>query len=114
MSCCMRRLLTQARTHRTQLLWRGVFALPLEVIELPEAIFQVVALEGFTLPLAAPGLQLTVDQLAARARLAVRTPQARPTTTVRARQRAVALATAVAVTAGSTPAVALAAGSTGG
>jgi hypothetical protein len=114
MSSLERRLLTHTRTHSSQLLWRAVFALPLEVIELPDAIFQVVALEGFTLPLAAPGLQLTVDQLAAHARLAVRTPQPRPTTTVRARQRAVAFATAVAVTAGSTPAVALAAGSTGG
>jgi hypothetical protein len=114
MSSLERRLLTHTRTHSSQLLWRAVFALPLEVIELPDAIFQIVALEGFALPLPAPGLQLTVDQLAARARLAVRTPQARPTTTVRARQRAVALATAVAVTAGSTPAVALAAGSSGG
>ncbi|HXD67046.1 MAG TPA: hypothetical protein VNV17_20635 [Solirubrobacteraceae bacterium] len=109
-----RRLLTHNRTHSSQLLWRAVFALPLDVIELPDAIFQVVALDGFALPLPTPGLQLTLDQLAARARLAVRTPQARPTTTVRARQRAVALATAVAVTAGSTPAVALAAGASGG
>ncbi len=109
-----RRLLTHTRTHSSQLLWRAVFALPLEVIELPDAIFQVVALDGFALPLPTPGLQLTLDQLAARARLSVRTPQARPTTTVRARQRAVALATAVAVTAGSTPAVALAAGASGG
>ncbi|HEY1714479.1 MAG TPA: lytic murein transglycosylase [Solirubrobacteraceae bacterium] len=109
-----RRLLTHTRQHGSQLLWRAVFALPLEVIELPEAIFQVVALEGFSLPLPTPGLQLTLDQLAARAQLTLRTPQLRPTTTVRVRQRAAALATAVAVTAGSTPAVALAAGSTGG
>jgi Transglycosylase SLT domain len=114
MSSLERRLLTHTRTHSSQLLWRAVFALPLEVIELPEAIFQVVALEGFSLPLPSPGLQLTIDQLAARTRLALRTPQARPSTTIRARQRAVALATAVAVTAGSTPAVALAAGATGG
>jgi hypothetical protein len=109
-----RRLLTHTRTHSSQLLWRAVFALPLDVIELPDAIFQLVALDGFALSLPTPGLQLTVDQLAARAHLALRTPQTRPTPTVRARQRAVALATAVAVTAGSTPAVALAAGATGG
>ena len=109
-----RRLLTHTRQHGSQLLWRAVFALPLEVIEFPEAIFQVVALEGFSLPLPTPGLQLTLDQLAARTQLTLRAPQLRPTTTVRVRQRAAALATAVAVTAGSTPAVALAAGSTGG
>ena len=73
-----RRLLTHTRTHSSQLLWRAVFALPLEVIELPDAIFQVVALDGFVLPLPTPGLQLTLDQLAARARLPVRTPQAAP------------------------------------
>jgi hypothetical protein len=108
-----RRLLTHTRAHGSELLWRAVFALPLEVIEFPDALFQVVALEGFSLKLPAPGLQLTVDQLAARTQLALRAPQVRPTSTIRPRQRAVALATAVAVTAGSaTPAVALAAGGT--
>jgi hypothetical protein len=111
MSSLERRLLTHTRDHGTQLLWRAVFALPIEVIEFPEALFQVVALEGFSLTLPTPGLQITLDQLAARTQLALRPPQVRHTTGVRARQRAVALATAVAVTAGSaTPAVALAAG----
>ncbi|HEX3979415.1 MAG TPA: lytic murein transglycosylase [Solirubrobacteraceae bacterium] len=115
MSSLERRLLTHTRTHSSQLLWRAVFALPIEVIEFPEALFQVVAVDGFSLELPTPGLQLTLDQLAARTRLALRTPQVRPTTTARARQRAVALATAVAVTAGSaTPAVAFAAGGAGG
>ncbi|MGH2895358.1 MAG: lytic murein transglycosylase [Solirubrobacteraceae bacterium] len=115
MSSLERRLLTHTRAHGSQLLWRAVFALPLEVIEVPDALFQVVALDGFSLQLPTPGLQLTVDQLAARAQLSLRAPQLRATTSVRARQRAVALATAVAVTAGSaTPAVALAAGASGG
>jgi hypothetical protein len=115
MSSLERRLLTHTRTHSSQLLWRAVFALPIEVIEFPEALFQVVALEGFSMELPAPGLQLTLDQLAARTQLALRTPQVRQTTSARARQRAVALATAVAVTAGSaTPAVALASGGAGG
>ncbi len=115
MSSLERRLLTHTRTHANQLLWRAVFALPIEVIEFPEALFQVVAMEGFSLELPAPGLQLTLDQLAARTQLALRTPQVRPTTSARARQKAVALATAVAVTAGSaTPAVALASGGAGG
>jgi Transglycosylase SLT domain len=106
-----RRLLTHTREHASQLLWRAVFALPIEVIEFPDALFQVVALEGFSLKLPAPGLQLTLDQLAARTQLALRTPQVRPTTSARARQKAVALATAVAVTASTaTPAIALAAG----
>ena len=115
MSSLERRLLTHTRMHASQLLWRAVFALPIEVIEFPDALFQVVAMEGFSLELPTPGLQLTLDQLAARTQLALRTPQVRPTTTARARQRAVALATAVAVTAGSaTPAVALASGGAGG
>ncbi len=114
MSSLERRLLTHTRHHGTQLLWRAVFALPLDVIEFPEALFQVIALDGFSLQLPTPGLQLTVDQLAARTQLALRTPQPRRSVVVGARQRAVALATAVAVTAGSaTPAVALAAGGTG-
>ena len=114
MSSLERRLLTHTRTHASQMLWRAVFALPLEVIEFPDALFQVVAVDGFSLKLPTPGLQLTLDQLAARSQLSLRTPQVRVTTGVRARQRAVALATAVAVTAGSaTPAVALAAGGTG-
>jgi hypothetical protein len=113
MSSLERRLLTQTRAHGSQLLWRSVFALPLEVIEFPDALFQVVALDGFSLELPAPGLQLTVDQLAARAQLALRTAQVRRPANVRARQKAVALATAVAVTAGSTPTVALAASATG-
>jgi hypothetical protein len=107
-----RRLLTHTREHGSQLLWRAAFALPIEVIEFPDALFQVVALDNFSLKLPAPGLQLTLDQLAARTQLALRTPQVRPTTSARARQKAVALATAVAVTASTaTPAVALAAGS---
>jgi hypothetical protein len=114
MSSLERRLLTHTRHHGSQLLWRAVFALPLDVIEFPDALFQVIALDGFSLQLPAPGLQITVDQLAARTQLALRTPQPRRSATVGARQRAVALATAVAVTAGSaTPAVALAAGGTG-
>ncbi len=115
MSSLERRLLTHTRMHSSQLLWRAVFALPIEVIEFPDALFGVVAVDGFSLALPTPGLQLTLDQLAARAQLALRAPQVRPTTTARARQKAVALATAVAVTAGSaTPAVALATGGAGG
>ncbi len=115
MSSLERRLLTHMRTHSSQLLWRAVFALPIEVIEFPDALFQVIAVDGFSLKLPTPGRQLTLDQLAARTQLALRTPQVRPTTSARARQKAVALATAVAVTAGSaTPAVALAAGGAGG
>jgi Transglycosylase SLT domain len=114
MSSLERRLLTHTRHHGSQLLWRAVFALPLEVIEFPDALFHVVALDGFSLQLPAPGLQLTLDQLAARTQLALRTPQVRRSAPIGARQRAVALATAVAVTAGSaTPAVALASGGTG-
>ncbi len=108
MSSLERRLLAHRSRQGSQLLWRAVFALPLEVIEVPAALFRVVAMDGFSLELPAPGLQLTVDQLAARTRLALRTPQLRRSSNVRARQKAVALATAVAVTAGSTPAVALA------
>jgi hypothetical protein len=114
MSSLERRLLTHTRAHGNELLWRAVFALPLEVIEFPEALFQIVAVGGFSLELPSPGLQLTLDQLAARTQLALRAPRERPAPTVRARQRAVALATAVAVTAGSTPAVALAASGTSG
>jgi hypothetical protein len=44
MSSLERRLLTHTRDHGTQLLWRAVFALPIEVIEFPDALFQVVAL----------------------------------------------------------------------
>jgi len=111
MSTLERRLLTHTRDHGSQLLWRAVFALPIEVIEFPDALFGVVALEGFSLALPTPGLQLTLDQLAARTQLALRTPHVRPAASARARQKAVALATAVAVTAGSaTPAVALASG----
>jgi hypothetical protein len=114
MSSLERRLLTHTRAHGNELLWRAVFALPLEVIEFPDALFQIVAVGGFSLELPTPGLQLTLDQLAARAQLALRAPRERQAPTIRARQRAVALATAVAVTAGSTPAVALAAGGTSG
>jgi Transglycosylase SLT domain len=110
-----RRLLTHGRRRTSQLLWRAAFALPLDVIEVPDALFSVVAFDGFFLELPAPGLQLTLSELAARARLSIRTPQERVPTTIRTRQRVVALATAVAVTAGSTPAVAMAAsGGAGG
>jgi transglycosylase-like protein with SLT domain len=114
MSSLERRLLTHTREHGSQLLWRSVFALPLEVIEFPDALFRLVGLDDFSLQLPAPGLQLTVDQLAARPRLALSTPPLRRPANIRIRQRAVALATAVAVTAGSTPAAALAAGAAGG
>ncbi len=113
LSSLERRLLTHKRTHGSQLLWRAVFALPLEVIEVPDALFKVMAMDGFALELPAPGLQLTVDQLAARVQLSLRVPPVRRSANARARQKAVALATAVAVTAGSTPAAALAAAATG-
>jgi cell wall-associated NlpC family hydrolase len=110
-----RRLLTHNRRRTSQLLWRAAFALPLDVIEFPDALFSVVAFDGFFLELPAPGLQLTLSELAARSQLSIRMPQERPATSLRTRQRVVALATAVAVTAGSTPAVAMAAaGGTGG
>jgi hypothetical protein len=114
LSSLERRLLTHKRTHGSQLLWRAVFALPLDVIEAPDALFTVRAMDGLVLELPAPGLQLTVDQLAARVQLSLRIPPVRRSANVRARQKAVALATAVAVTAGSTPAAALAAAGTGG
>ena len=109
-----RRLLTHHRRRTSQLLWRAAFALPLDVIEVPDALFKVVAFDGFLLDLPAPGLQITLAELATRTQLSIRTPLERPSTTIRARQRVVALATAVAVTAGSTPAVALASAGTGG
>ncbi|MGZ4171066.1 MAG: lytic murein transglycosylase [Solirubrobacteraceae bacterium] len=109
-----RRLLTHHRRRTSHLLWRAAFALPLDVIEVPDALFSIVAFDGFFLELPAPGLQLTLSELAARTQLSIRTPQERPVTAIRTRQRVVALATAVAVTAGSTPAVALASGGTGG
>jgi hypothetical protein len=110
-----RRLLSHHRRRTSQLLWRAAFALPLDVIEVPDALFSVVAFDGFFLELPTPGLQLTLSELAARTPLSIRTPQERPVTSIRTRQRVVALATAVAVTAGSTPAVAMAASAgTGG
>jgi cell wall-associated NlpC family hydrolase len=112
LSSLERRLLTHRRTHGSQRLWRAVFALPLDVIEVPDALFTVRAMDGFALEVPTPGLQLTVDQLAARVQLSQRVPQVRRSASARARQKAVALATAVAVTAGLTPAAALAAAGT--
>jgi len=105
-ACGLERRLLTGRRGASELLWRASFALPLDVVRAPEARFHVRAGDSFALALPSPGLRLATPRelvLSPRVRIA-------PRSSVGVRQRFAALATAVVVTATSTPAVALAAG----
>jgi hypothetical protein len=100
---CERRLLGGGDS---ELLWRALFAVPYDVIENPSSLFGLATAGRLALALPSPGVRapapraLSLAPMAADdgARLAVG----------QLRHRAIALATAVAVTASSTPAIALA------
>ncbi len=94
----------------SELLWRAAFAIPFSVIEAPEALFALSDGGELALALTAPTLRVITPR-----RLALAPP--RPAASAgysliaigHARQRAIALATAVVVTTTSSPAIALAA-----
>ncbi|MGA2012977.1 MAG: hypothetical protein ABSH51_20895 [Solirubrobacteraceae bacterium] len=105
-----RRLLARRGRGRgagSELLWRVAFAIPLEVIEFPHALFTLTGADGLALALPAPRrCAVTPRRLA----LAEHRPAPRRSliTIGQAPQRLVALATVVAVTSTSVPAAALA------
>ncbi|HEY5428418.1 MAG TPA: hypothetical protein VIK04_04820, partial [Solirubrobacteraceae bacterium] len=107
-ACGLERRLLTGRRGGSELLWRASFALPLDVVRAPEALFTVQAGDGFALALPTPGLRIATP------RQLVLSPGFRPAPrpSIGVRQRFAALATAVVVTATSTPAVALASGET--
>jgi hypothetical protein len=98
-----RRLLTSQRGG-SELLWRASFALPLDVVKAPYAVFTVKAADGVVLALPAPGMRVITPRAL---RLSPRRVSTRAAIGIR--QRFAALATAVVVTATSTPAAAFAA-----
>ena len=105
-ACGFERRLLTGRQGGSELLWRASFALPLDVVRAPEALFSVQAGNGFAVALPAPGVRIATPRaliLSPRIRVA-------PRPAAGMRQRFAALATAVVVTATSTPAIALAAG----
>jgi Transglycosylase SLT domain len=103
-----RRLLTGER-RGTELLWQATFALPLEVVEAPQALFKLVAGNGLALALPTPWLQNVAPHELGLTGYRSRQQDASWHAFGSARRLA-ALATAVAVTATATPAVALADG----
>jgi hypothetical protein len=100
---CMleRRLRGGRREAGSDLLWRAAFALPLELAECAEAQFAVTA-AGLAMELPAPGLRIVTARGLELAPPARRQSATRPV--IQTRHRLAALATAVVVTAGSTPA----------
>ena len=106
-----RRLLT-GKARGSELLWHATFALPLDVVEAPQALFKLITGDGVALALPAPWLRtLAPHQLSLSG---YRSRQITPARTAfGSARRLAALATAVVVTASSTPAVALAVGDRG-
>jgi membrane-bound lytic murein transglycosylase B len=99
---------TEQRLHTADgsLLWRGAFAMPVELVEHPDAAFALHTGGELALTLPAPRLRAIEHRsLQVRPPLAPRPGVLAPG---HVRRRAVALATAAALTATSTPAVALA------
>jgi len=105
-----RRLIRRPGSDRaSELLWRASFAVPLEVVEYQQARFEFTVSGRVALALPVPGLRILTPSA-----LRFSGPQVPPSARSRmpvgqARRRLVALATAVAVTTSSTPAVGLAA-----
>jgi hypothetical protein len=95
-----------------ELLWRASFAVPLAVVEYQHARFELTADGGVALALPTPGIRI-IDVQPLRLASPSRRGHAVPRIGVAGgRQRLAAMATLVVVTTTSTPAVALAAGTT--
>jgi Transglycosylase SLT domain len=109
--CALERRLLGRRPDAgsSALLWRAAFAVPLEVVESPQALFEFAVSGRIPLALPMPGLRILTPQALrfTNAQFPSSTGSRIPVGQVR--RRLVALATAVAVTTTSSPAISLAA-----
>ena len=111
-ACALERRLgaRQAGIAASELLWRASFAVPLEVVEFEETLFELTAAGRIEFVLPSPKLRTVTPQALRFTDPGARTgARSRGPAAGQMRHRIVALATAVAVTATSSPAVSLAA-----
>ena len=111
-ACALERRLgeRQAGLAASGLLWRASFAVPLELVEFEDTLFELTAAGRIEFGLPSPKLRIVTRQALRFADPSARTcPRGRGPVASQMRHRIVALATTVAVTATSTPAVSLAA-----
>jgi hypothetical protein len=108
----LERRLLSSRPSGSQLLWQARFAVPLGVLEGPQARFQLTAGAGSALTLPAPWLRDITPRALALTRLEDRQRGA-PWIAVTSPRRLAALASAAVITGTSAPALALAAGIAG-
>ena len=109
-ACALERRLTATLGAEPELLWRAAFALPFELVQAPSSRFSLDlgAVQALILP--APVQRFALPRAL---ELSVRRAAAQRPAFAGARRRAAAFATAMAVTAGSTPAAAYAAAGAG-
>jgi hypothetical protein len=108
----LERRLLSGRSTGSQLLWQARFAVPLGVLESPQARFQLAAGAGSTLTLPAPWLRDMIPRALALTRFEDQRRSV-PRIVVTSPRRLAALASAAVITGTSAPALALAAGIAG-
>jgi Transglycosylase SLT domain len=117
-ACALERRLLgrQGDEGASGMLWRACFAVPLEVVEYPQALFEFTVSGRVALALPTPGLRILTPQALRFTSRLLPSSAADRIPVGQLRRRLVALATTVAVTTTSSPAIGLAAtqGSHGG